>query len=49
MEIIRNRAETAAGPEEWFTGAILLDSMATPSGGSRLNASSVHAAPSIEI
>ena len=48
MEIIRNRTETAAGPEEWFSGAVFLDSIATPSGGSRLNASSVHAAPSIE-
>jgi hypothetical protein len=47
MEIIRNRTETTAGPEEWSTGAVFLDSIATPAGGSRLNASSVHAAPSI--
>ncbi|MGH3083451.1 MAG: (R)-mandelonitrile lyase [Gaiellaceae bacterium] len=45
MEIIRNRTETAAGPEEWFTGAVFLDSIATPSGGSRLNATSVHFTP----
>jgi hypothetical protein len=49
MEIIRNRTETAAGPEEWLTGAAFLDSKAKPSEGSRLDASSVHAAPSIEI
>jgi hypothetical protein len=48
MEINRNRTETAAGPEEWFTGTVFLDSIATPSEGSGLNASSVHAAPSIE-
>ena len=48
MEISRNRTDTIAGPEEWFTGAVFLDSIATPSEGSRLNASSVHAALSIE-
>jgi hypothetical protein len=49
MEIIRDRTETAAGAEEWFTGAVFLDSIATPSEGSRPNASVVHAAPWIEI
>ena len=48
MEIIRNRTETASGPEGWFTSAVFLDSIATPSEGSRPKASSVHAALSIE-
>jgi quercetin dioxygenase-like cupin family protein len=45
MEIIRNRTETASGPDEWFTGAVFLDSIATPAEGSRLHATSVHFTP----
>jgi quercetin dioxygenase-like cupin family protein len=45
MEITRNRAETAVGPSEWFTGAVYIDSVAAPSPGSRLHASSVHFTP----
>jgi quercetin dioxygenase-like cupin family protein len=45
MEITRNSRETAAGPGEWFTGAVYLDTVATPSGRSRLTASSVHFTP----
>ena len=45
MQITRNTNETAAGPSEWFTGAVYLDAVATPSAGSRLTASSVHFAP----
>jgi quercetin dioxygenase-like cupin family protein len=45
MEIPRNRIETAAGPDEWFTGAVYLDPVATPTGASRLSASSVHFTP----
>ena len=36
---------TAAGPSEWFTGAVYLDAVATPSDASRLSASSVHFTP----
>jgi quercetin dioxygenase-like cupin family protein len=32
----------AAGPRNWFTGAVYLDTVAAPWNGSRLNASSVH-------
>jgi quercetin dioxygenase-like cupin family protein len=45
MQITRNGGETAAGPSEWFTGAVYLDQVATPSGTSRLSASSVHFTP----
>jgi quercetin dioxygenase-like cupin family protein len=45
MEITRSGGETTAGPGEWFTGAVYLDSVATPSGGYRLSVSRVHFTP----
>lgn len=46
MQITRtNSVKTAAGPSEWFTGAVYIDPVATPSGASRLTASSVHFTP----
>jgi quercetin dioxygenase-like cupin family protein len=45
MEITRGGAETAAGPGDWFTGAVFIDAVAAPLGGSRLSASSVHFTP----
>ena len=45
MEITRNSTETAAGPSEWFTGAVYIDAIARPSSGSRLSASNVHFTP----
>ena len=45
MQITRNGIETAPGPAEWFTGAVYIDAVATPTGGSRLNASKVHFTP----
>jgi quercetin dioxygenase-like cupin family protein len=45
MQITRNSLETAAGPSEWFTGAVYIDTVAAPSGRSRLSASSVHFTP----
>jgi quercetin dioxygenase-like cupin family protein len=45
MHITRNDAETRPGPSEWFTGAVYLDAVATPSGVSRLSASSVNFTP----
>jgi len=45
MQITRNSTETAAGPCEWFTGAVYVDTVATPSHASRLSASSVHFTP----
>ena len=45
MQITRNSIKTVAGPSEWFTGAVYVDTVATPSGPSRLTASSVHFTP----
>jgi quercetin dioxygenase-like cupin family protein len=45
MEITRQGIDTAPGPGDWFTGAVYIDAVAAPSGGSRLSASSVHFAP----
>ena len=45
MQITRNGIDTAAGPSDWFSGAVYVDTVATPSGASRLSASSVHFTP----
>jgi quercetin dioxygenase-like cupin family protein len=45
MELTRNGVETGRGPAEWFTGAVYLDAVATPTAASRVNASSVHFTP----
>src|SRR6266478_1579088 len=45
MQITRNSVDTAAGPSEWFTGAVYVDTIATRLGPSRLSASSVHFTP----
>ena len=45
MQITRNGIETRRGPSEWFTGAVYVDTIAAPSNGSRLSASSVHFTP----
>jgi len=38
-------ADTTTGPAEWFTGAVYIDTIATPSGGSRVGAANVHFTP----
>jgi quercetin dioxygenase-like cupin family protein len=45
MQITKNCISTNAGPSEWFTGAVYIDTVAAPSDGSRLSASSVHFTP----
>ena len=45
MQITRNGIETMAGTADWFTGAVYVDAVATPSEVSRLSASSVHFTP----
>src|SRR5437016_810687 len=45
MQISRNGLQTTPGPDEWFTGDVYIDAIATPRHGSRLNASSVHFTP----
>ena len=45
MQITRSSLDTAAGPGDWFTGAVFIDTIAAPSDGSRLHASNVHFTP----
>jgi quercetin dioxygenase-like cupin family protein len=45
MQIARNRLDTQAGPSDWFTGAVYIDTVAAPSASSRLGASSVPFTP----
>jgi quercetin dioxygenase-like cupin family protein len=45
LQITRNNLETARGPSDWFTGAVYVDTVAAPSGASRLSANSVHFTP----
>ena len=45
MQITRNKLDTAAGPSDWFTGAVYIDPVAAPSGASRVSASSVRFTP----
>ena len=45
MRLTKNSIETRIGPSEWFTGAVYVDTVAAPSPGSRLTASSVHFTP----
>jgi quercetin dioxygenase-like cupin family protein len=45
MQITRNSLDTSAGPSDWFTGKVFIDTIAAPSAGSRLSASSVHFTP----
>ena len=45
MQITRNGLDTTPGPSDWFTGTVFIDSVAAPSNGSCLSASSVHFAP----
>jgi quercetin dioxygenase-like cupin family protein len=45
MQITRNSIATAAGPRDWFTGLVYVDTVAAPAEGSRLSASSVHFTP----
>ena len=45
MQITRNSLDTGRGPGDWFTGDVYVDTIATPSSGSRVSASSVHFTP----
>jgi quercetin dioxygenase-like cupin family protein len=45
MQVTRNSLETNRGPSDWFTGAVYIDTVATPSNGSPISASSVHFTP----
>ena len=41
MQLTRNGTATVAGPADWFTGTVFIDTLAGPAGTSRLSASSV--------
>ncbi len=45
MEITRNALDTIAGPGDWFTGAVFMDSVASPSPPSRVAATAVRFTP----
>ena len=45
MEITRNGPATGRGPAEWFTGAVYLDTITTPSEEWRVGAANVHFTP----
>jgi quercetin dioxygenase-like cupin family protein len=45
LQITRNRFETTAGPGEWFTGSVYIDTIATPDEVSLVSAAAVHFAP----
>jgi quercetin dioxygenase-like cupin family protein len=45
MQMTRNGTDTNPGPSDWFTGAVFIDTVASPADGSRLSASKVHFAP----
>jgi quercetin dioxygenase-like cupin family protein len=45
MQLTKNSIETAPGPNDWFTGTVYIDTVATPSEPSRVQAASVHFTP----
>jgi quercetin dioxygenase-like cupin family protein len=45
MQITRNSLDTDKGPADWFTGDVYIDTIATPSAGSRTAAAMVHFTP----
>lgn len=45
MQITRNSLPTSVGPQDWFTGAVFIDTITTPTAPSRLGAASVHFTP----
>ena len=45
MQITRNTLETSAGPPDWFTGPVYIDTIAAPSDESQLGAAAVHFQP----
>ena len=45
MQLTRSKTPTTAGPGEWFTGSVYVDTVAVPTGSARISASSVHFTP----
>ena len=46
MQITRNSLETVQGPADSFTGAVYIDTIATPAATARSGAALVHFTPS---
>jgi quercetin dioxygenase-like cupin family protein len=45
MQITSNNLDTNPGPSDWFTGSVFVDTVASPTAGSRIGAASVHFTP----
>jgi quercetin dioxygenase-like cupin family protein len=45
MQITRNGVDTAAGPSDWFTGAVYLDTISAPADDWQVGAAAVHFTP----
>jgi quercetin dioxygenase-like cupin family protein len=45
MQITKNSLETAAGPSDYFTGSVYIDTVAAPVGPSRVQVAHVHFTP----
>ena len=45
LQITRNARETTAGPADWFTGSVFIDTIAIPGDASAVGAAAVHFAP----
>ena len=45
MEITRDGVETTPGPGDWFSGAVFVDPITSPSGDRRIGAAVVHFTP----
>ncbi len=45
MEITRNTLGTSPGNSDWFTGAVYLDTIATPDDASQIGSAAVHFTP----
>jgi quercetin dioxygenase-like cupin family protein len=45
VQLTRNTLDTAPGPDDWFTGAVYIDTVAAPSPPSRVAAAIVHFTP----
>jgi quercetin dioxygenase-like cupin family protein len=45
LQITRNTSDTGAGPADWFTGSVYIDTIAAPGAESPLGAAAVHFTP----
>ena len=45
MQITRNTLETGAGPADWFSGSVYIDTIAVPGDESPIGAAAVHFTP----